>query len=73
MRKKKELIKKFIEENCQRLVSLMMLKRPSAISGASERSESLKNIASAENIPIEKFEHLIGEYLYTQKTPMGRK
>ena len=35
----------------------------------SERSDSLKDLSKTENIPIEKFEELIGEYLYTQKLP----
>ena len=39
---------------------------------SSERSETLKNIAKSENIPVEKIEELIGEYLYTQKLPNGQ-
>jgi type I restriction enzyme R subunit len=39
---------------------------------ASERAETLKGIAKSENIPVEKFEQLIGEYLYTQKLPHGQ-
>ena len=32
----------------------------------------MKTIAKAENIPVEKIEHLIGEFLYTQKLPNGQ-
>ena len=73
MRKKKELIKKFIEENLPKIGQSDDVEKAFSDFWASERSESLKNIASAENIPIEKFEHLIGEYLYTQKTPNGQE
>ena len=38
----------------------------------SERSKTLKGVAKSENISVEKFEHLIGEYLYTQKLPHGQ-
>jgi len=73
MRKKKELIRKFIEENLPKIAQSDDVEKAFSDFWASERSESLKNIASAENIPIEKFEHLIGEYLYTQKTPNGQE
>ena len=29
-------------------------------------------MAQDENIPLDKFEQLIGEYLYTQKLPQGQ-
>ncbi len=29
----------------------------------------MKEVAKVENIPVEKFEQLIGEYLYTQRLP----
>ncbi|MBU0569928.1 hypothetical protein KKB40_04065, partial [Patescibacteria group bacterium] len=35
-------------------------------------SEALKKTAEAEAIPLEKFERIIGEYLYTQKMPRGQ-
>lgn len=73
LRKKKELIKKFIEENLPKITNSDDVEKSFSDFWASERSESLKKIALAENIPIEKFEHLIGEYLYTQKTPNGQE
>ncbi|MDO8570933.1 MAG: type I restriction endonuclease subunit R [Candidatus Daviesbacteria bacterium] len=72
LRKKKDLIKKFIEENLPRIGKSDDVEKAFSEFWASERSESLKSIAKAENIPIEKFEHLIGEYLYTQKLPNGQ-
>jgi len=32
----------------------------------------LKKLAHKENIPTERIENLIGEYLYTQKFPRGQ-
>lgn len=72
LRKKKDLIKKFIEENLPKIGKSDDVEKAFSDFWASERSESLKNIAKAENIPVEKFEHLIGEYLYTQKLPNGQ-
>ncbi len=69
LRKKKELIKKFIEEN------LPNVERSSQVDKAfhefwnSQRSNSLKKLADDEKIPMEDLEKLIGEYLYSQKLP----
>ena len=72
LRKKKDLIKKFIEENLPKIGRSDDVEKAFSEFWASERSESLKIIAQTENIPIEKFEHLIGEYLYAQKPPNGQ-
>ncbi|TSC93933.1 MAG: type I restriction enzyme, R subunit, partial [Candidatus Berkelbacteria bacterium Licking1014_85] len=69
LRKKKDLIKKFIEENLPKISKSDDVEKAFSEFWASERSESLKSIAKNENIPVEKFEHLIGEYLYSQKLP----
>lgn len=72
LRKKKELIRKFIEEN------LPKIRRPEDVQKAferfwdSERSKSLKAYAKKEKIPLESFERLMGEYLYTQRLPQGQ-
>lgn len=73
LRKKKDLIKKFIEENLPRIGKSDDVEKAFSEFWASERSESLRSVALAENIPVEKFEHLIGEYLYTQKLPNGQE
>lgn len=72
LRKKKDLIKKFIEENLPRIGKSDDVEKAFSDFWASERADSLKIIAKNENIPVEKFEHLIGEYLYTQKLPNGQ-
>jgi type I restriction enzyme R subunit len=72
LRKKKDLIKKFIEENLPKISKSDDVEKAFSTFWASERSESLESIAKNENIPVEKFEHLIGEYMYTQKLPNGQ-
>lgn len=72
LRKKKDLIKKFIEENLPHIKKADDVEKAFADFWSSERSETLKNIAKSENIPVEKIEELIGEYLYTQKLPNGQ-
>jgi hypothetical protein len=39
----------------------------------SEKAEQIKNISQAENIPLEKLETLVSEYLYTGRLPHGQK
>ncbi|MEA3272963.1 MAG: type I restriction endonuclease subunit R, partial [Patescibacteria group bacterium] len=72
LRKKKDLIKKFIEENLPKLKKTDDVEKAFSDFWQSERSDKLKGIAEAENIPLEKLEHLIGDYLYTQKLPRGQ-
>lgn len=73
LRKKKELIRKFIEENLPKISKSDDVEKAFGEFWASERSENLKNIAKNENIPVEKFENLIGEFLYSQKLPNGQE
>lgn len=72
LRKKKDLIKKFIEENLPKIKKAENVEKAFSEFWASERSNNLKILAQAENIPLEKFEQLIGEYLYTQRLPHGQ-
>lgn len=69
LRKKKDLIRKFIEENLPKISKSDDVEKMFSEFWASERADVLKKVALSENIPIEKFEQLIGEYLYTQKFP----
>lgn len=69
LRKKKDLIKKFIDENLPRIAKADDVEKSFSEFWASERSETLKKLAKEENIPTENLEKLIGEYLYTQKLP----
>lgn len=72
LRKKKDLIKKFIEENLPKVKNADDVEKAFKDFWDSERSNNLKQIAEDENIPLEKFEQLIGEYLYTQRLPHGQ-
>ncbi len=72
LRKKKELIRKFIEENLPKIAEGENVEDAFQKFWSSERSSALRQVAQSENIPLEKFEHIIGEYLYTQKLPQGQ-
>jgi type I restriction enzyme R subunit len=72
LRKKKDLIKTFIEENLPKIGKSDSVEKAFGEFWTSERSETLKKLAKEENIPTEKIEKLIGEYLYTQKFPRGQ-
>ena len=72
LRKKKDLIRKFIEENLPKISKSDDVEKVFTEFWASERADNLKVIAETENIPLDKFEELIGEYLYTQKIPRGQ-
>ena len=69
LRKKKDLIRKFIEENLPKIDKIDNVEKAFSKFWSSERSDVLKGLSKNENIPIDKIEHLIGEYLYTQKLP----
>lgn len=73
LRKKKELIRKFIEENLPKINTGEDVEKAFGEFWNSERSSALKEVAQAENIPLEKFEGVISEYLYTQKLPRGQE
>lgn len=73
LRKKKDLIKKFIEENLPNIDKSENVEKAFGEFWSSERSNILKGIADTENISIEKIENLIGEYLYTQRLPGGQE
>lgn len=69
LRKKKELIQKFIEENLPHIDKSENVEKAFEEFWASERSDVLKKLSESENIPIDKIESLVGEYLYSQKLP----
>lgn len=73
LRKKKELIKKFIEENLPKLATGEYVEQALNDFWNSEKAEQIKNISQAENIPLEKLETLVSEYLYTGRLPHGQK
>jgi len=69
LRKKKELVRKFIEENLPKLSKNDDVEKAFSKFWQSERSDVLKKLAEDEKIPVDKIEQLIGDYLYTQKLP----
>jgi type I restriction enzyme, R subunit len=69
LRKKKDLIRKFIEENLPKISNADDIEKSFGEFWTSERSSALEKLARQENIPIEKIENIIGEFLYTQKLP----
>jgi type I restriction enzyme R subunit len=72
LRKKKDLIRKFIEENLPKIAQSESVEKAFGEFWTSERADVLKKIAQTENIPLEKIEQLVGEYLYSQKLPHGQ-
>lgn len=72
LRKKKDLIRKFIEENLPKIHKDDNVEKAFNEFWNSEKSQVVKEIAEKENIPLAKFENIIGEYLYTQKLPQGQ-
>lgn len=69
LRKKKDLIRKFIEENLPKIEKSDDVEKAFSEFWISERSLSLRSVAEAEHIPLEKLEDLIGEYIYSQRLP----
>jgi len=69
LRKKKDLIRKFIEENLPKIDKASDVEKEFNQFWANQRSDVLKNIVEKENIPMARLEHVISEYLYDQKMP----
>lgn len=69
LRKKKELIRQFIEENLPKLDHSENVEKAFEEFWNSQRSIVLKKVAQDEEIPIAQFEKVISEYLYSQKLP----
>jgi type I restriction enzyme, R subunit len=71
LRKKKELVKKFIEESLPRIGRSEEVEAAFAEFWTSERANKLRNLSESEHITPEAIEALIGEYLYTDRLPSG--
>jgi len=69
LRKKKDLIRKFIEENLPKIDKASDVEKEFNQFWANQRSDVLKKIVEKENIPMARLEHVISEYLYDQKMP----
>jgi type I restriction enzyme R subunit len=72
LRKKKDLIRKFIEENLPKIDKSDNVEKVFSEFWSSERSAELRDISKTENISFDKIENLVGEYLYTQRLPNGQ-
>lgn len=70
LRSKKELIEKFIQKH------LPLIESPDDVMDAfedfveAERKEAIKEISKEEALDQDKLEHVIGEYLFTDKQPL---
>ncbi len=73
LRKKKELIKKFIEENLPKVRKKEDVEKAFKEFWESEQSKALLEITENENLSKEDLEHLIGDYFYTGKLPHGEE
>lgn len=73
LRKKKELIKKFIEENLPKVRKKEDIERAFDNFWKSEQSKALIKITEEENLTLEDLEHLIADYFYTGKLPHGEE
>lgn len=72
LRKKKELIKKFIEENLPNIDPSENIEKSFGVFWAKERVNKIKTISQDENISVDKLEQLMSEYIYTNKLPKGQ-
>lgn len=72
LRKKKELIRKFIEENLPNIEEEDDVENAFADFWTSQRQQALVRAAQTEGIESEKLEEIISEYLYSQKLPKGQ-
>lgn len=71
LRKKKDLVRKFIEENLPKVGRSEDVEAAFSEFWASERSSTLRQLSETEHISTEQIETLIGEYLYTDRLPSG--
>lgn len=69
LRKKKDLIKQFIEENLPNIASADSVEDAFSEFWKSERSKALRDISEKENIPLDGLEKLVSQYIYSQKLP----
>lgn len=71
LRKKKDLVKKFIEENLPQVSNSEGVEHAFEEFWKDECSNTLKQLSESEKITPEQIEDLIGEYLYTDRLPSG--
>lgn len=70
LRKKKDLIRKFIEENLPKIENEDEVEKEFEIFWNQEKLKALEKIISDENLNGERFKQIIGDYLYTERLPL---
>lgn len=70
MRSKRELIEKFIQNNLPHIEDVDLIPDEFEVFWDEERKEALNQICIDEKLDKTGFEKVIGEYLFTEKTPM---
>lgn len=73
LRKKKDLIKQFIEENLPKINGKHEVETKFNQFWNEEKNKKLQNLANRENIPIEKLEELVNQYLFNQRLPRSQE
>lgn len=73
LRKKKELIRQFIEENLPKIQSSGEVENAFSEFWDEKRQHLLKEMSANEEIPYEKLEKVIGQYIYSQKLPQDQE
>ncbi len=69
LRKKKDLIEKFIQENLPQIEKSEEVEEEFEVFWNKEKRNQMLEIIEEEKIDPEKFEKIIGEYLYTDRLP----
>jgi len=70
LRSKKELIEKFIEENLPLITDNAIISDEFESFWNTEKLKAIEQLATDENLDFEKLQILVGNYLFTQKTPL---
>jgi len=73
LRKKKDFVRKFIEEHLPKVSKSEEVEAAFATFWASERAETLRLLSEDEKISPTEIEDLIGEYLYTNRLPTSEE
>lgn len=71
LRKKKDLIEKFIRESLPQVAHAKDVERAFEKFWQGERRAVLEQVAHDEHIALDALQELVAEYLYTQKAPLG--
>ncbi len=73
LRKKKELIRKFIEENLPKIAHSDDVETAFNEFWSNQKSHELMKLADLEGVKLENLEKIVSEYLYTQKLPRDQE